>query len=1113
MSRAALLASVLSLTLPFGPAPLFAQAPVAPGEPGKEGEKVEDLTTTPAEVGIQRELKVLEEVAKRRLALHHLKNDKGARDAILKDLDPTSSQNIQRLVDDTASFTNLEYHYLEKAKNCERRLLHRLRADAFQGIEDLLEVVKDRKFPESAAYAPLLNTVEMNFRYAIRKGLISDAEFAKDVSRRLTDETVRVNGTAGHTVAELAKAQWKDVPADQFPAHWFDPSSGPISYEFGEVPPSPPYPTIDLNTATRDALLAVPGIDPEVADAIVDYAKKNSFEGAEELRLVSDIPLHLVGPLQTLSTTSHATKRKKWTVMVFLNAANNLEPFGIEDLNEMEKVGSTRDVNVVVEMVRYRGMEKTPRVNAGYFHNPYTERETQFYYGLDNTPGNARFYVLKDEDPVRIQSVVKENAGIADGGRAKSLADFGRWAVERYPADNYALVVWNHGAGWSGVSYDDNSHHGMDMAEVREGVEQIVAKLDNGKQKLDILDFDACLMATLEVGYELKDTVDFLVASQEVEPGDGMPYDDYLAWLVKFPEAPPVSFAKAMVEEYVKSYAPKGSQAPGEFAFFGETKSALRLSRMSDLRAAAENLAELLATRRELLGEVTESIVRDVRAFGRLVDLHDFATRLMEREKADAELKAACKAITDLIGYPTSQYKLVNEVVIKRRSPGAVVWGYNDWQSPPRNLAPFVHRSRHAKTPLVGPDEKGNYVARISFPPMLRDSKAGKFVAVTQIDWRFEDEKEKRVFKDFQSMFITTDFPVDGPVVAEGHMVSNNRSRGVSIYLPAYLGFDKEYRKLRFAEDSKWAALCETFPLKKIENPQPIALLGIQHATKRDRELLGKIAVREEFREKILKHDFAKLLRGDLESLARSFDAIRDPRHYGEDWHGLIRNWRDGIVIVDNHDGIGNGGNPFSYVASGFQAPSAAGPDGRTLARHLTGGGRVLLATPQVSREIWETPLYRDVLGLEYRQRWDHSYEFVVAGAPSPEAKKVVVAPARKGEAITTFQAIPGVDGVAPLCVLDDGQWVGATIARRSAETGSEYRAVVLGFHLTDIADDAARRALLARALEFLEGGMATPGIAGAAAPPAPEPAAPPTPQAPSAEGAAAELGYLGGGR
>ena len=146
-----------------------------------------------------------------------------------------------------------------------------------------------------------------------------------------------------------------------------------------------------------------------------------------------------------------------------------------------------------------------------------------FYYGLDNEPGVSRFYVLEDKDDVRVGSVLKYKGTQADAGAPDSLVDFAQWTMKHYSAEHYALVIWNHGAGWSGVSYDDNTHHGMDLPEVRSAPERICADFEEGRH-IDVLDFDACLMATLEVGYELRDTVDYLVASQAVEPGDGMPY-------------------------------------------------------------------------------------------------------------------------------------------------------------------------------------------------------------------------------------------------------------------------------------------------------------------------------------------------------------------------------------------------------------------------------------------------------------------------------------------------------------------------------------------------------------------------------------------------------------
>src|SRR5258706_129148 len=312
--------------------------------------------------------------------------------------------------------------------------------------------------------------------------------------------------------------------------------------------------------------------------------------------------------------------------MVYLNAANNLEPCGIKDMNEMESAGSSNDVNVLVECARFQAHPQ-PRPNGAYMSNPFTESSSQYYFGLDNTPGTRRYYILKDDDRLRTRSVMLGNVGEPDAGRPEPLANFGRWAAETFPAEHYALVIWNHGAGWAGVSADENTHHTLEMPDVRvalEGICDALKKQGHPGGKIDVLDFDACLMATLEVAYELRDVVDYLASSQETEPGDGMAYDEYLRWLDTYPEAPPASLAKAMVETYVKSYAPGGVQTEGDRWSSGETKSAIRLARTADLRKALDEVAKLLDPKPDLLGEVAEQSRKETRHFGDLSDIQDF---------------------------------------------------------------------------------------------------------------------------------------------------------------------------------------------------------------------------------------------------------------------------------------------------------------------------------------------------------------------------------------------------------------------------------------------------------------------------------------------------------
>jgi hypothetical protein len=1075
-------------------ASVVAQTPVAESQPTSKpvfappSDKRADK-----DVDIKKECAVLEDVARRRSALRFLKLEKEAREAALKTIDPDSANAVRRLVENDQSYRELDYHFVEKIKNCELRILNRLRADKFQGLADLLEALKGREHPKSAAFANLAGVVDLNYRFAVRKGLVEVDDAMKDVAKKFAAEVTRLRGTSGLPFDDLAKNQWKETKPDDFPCQWFDRSSEIISFEFGAIPDAKAFPRVDLATATREELLGVPEVEAEIADSILKYRKRRGFRGAEELRLIENIPPETLEPLQSVCTVGRGgapAPKKKWTVMVYLNAATYLEPFGIKDLNEMEFAGSTADVNVVVELARYQGKQAV-KPNGGYLSNPYSDFSGAFYYGLDNQPGTCRYYVLKDDDALRVRSVMIENIGETDAGRPEPLTEFGKWAVESFPAENYALVIWNHGAGWSGVSYDDNSHHGMDLPDVRQALERVQPALaKQGKSKIDVLDFDACLMATVEVAYELKDVVDYLASSQETEPGDGMAYGEYLKWLTTYPEAPPASLAKAMVETYVKAYAPGGVQTEGEHWFGSETKSAMRLSRIAATKDAIEVVAKLLAAKPGLLGDVAEEIVRESRRFGRLVDLRDFLVKVAAKEKDDAALKAAIDRVHELIGYPDDVGdKLINEVVVSRRSPGAIIWGFNGWASPPRNLAPFVANARFAKTPLVGPDAKGNYTAKITFPPMLKNAKSGKLEFVKEINYRYEDEQEKRTFKDFANTFFTADFSSEALVIAEGHNIGNNRSHGVSLYFPAYLGFDKDYRRLKFAENSAWADLCAKFPIKTIDKRAPVATLGVNHVVRGERERLGKIAVREEFEKVLRDKDWEKDWREDLKALGKSFDGIRDPKPYGEDWEQTLAHYRDGVVILDNHRGGELGGGPDlsdmqAMMGGGGwrpRIPRIVGPQGRAVLRHLQAGGSLLLGSSEAARDVWDTPLYRDALGLEYDREWNRGFKFNVRGVAGLAADKILeVEPAKKGESITVFRAREGDAGrgVEPFCILPDGKLIGVKIARRDETTGKDYRAVVLGFFLADVKNADDRRALLKDALAFLDAKRApTPDI------------------------------------
>ena len=128
------------------------------------------------------------------------------------------------------------------------------------------------------------------------------------------------------------------------------------------------------------------------------------------------------------------TKRrrsKEWTFMIYMDADNNLEHAGILDLNEMEKVGSSDSVNIVVQMDRIDG--------TGY---PWDDTSN------GNWKKTKRFFVIPDSDPDVINSFEVEDLGEMNMGKPATLDSFITWAKREFPARKYCLVLWDHGSGW-----------------------------------------------------------------------------------------------------------------------------------------------------------------------------------------------------------------------------------------------------------------------------------------------------------------------------------------------------------------------------------------------------------------------------------------------------------------------------------------------------------------------------------------------------------------------------------------------------------------------------------------------------------------------------------------
>jgi hypothetical protein len=279
------------------------------------------------------------------------------------------------------------------------------------------------------------------------------------------------------------------------------------------------------------------------------------------------------GLISFASSANAANAKKDWTMLVYLNGNNSLDDFGAFNINQMEKVGSTDHLNVVVQWAS---------LQAG---------------------STKRLLVQKDSDEAKVTSPTVQEMGKVDMGDKTSLLDFIKWGADTYPAQHYMVVVWNHGAGWhlkmntairndmhiNDISYDDNTGHKITTEELGTTMLQAAAYLN---QKIDIYGSDACLMAMAEVAQEMAGGVNVFVGSQELEPGDGWPYDRFLqAWTAN-PAASAADVGKMLVTSYHDYYTDQGNDQT--------TFSAIDMRELSVLLTNVKNLKNRLMSMSDL---------------------------------------------------------------------------------------------------------------------------------------------------------------------------------------------------------------------------------------------------------------------------------------------------------------------------------------------------------------------------------------------------------------------------------------------------------------------------------------------------------------------------------
>lgn len=286
---------------------------------------------------------------------------------------------------------------------------------------------------------------------------------------------------------------------------------------------------------------------------------------------------------------------KKWTVMAFLDAKNNLEDAIFNNMQQMELVGSDDSINIVAEIGRMAGQ------------GGETDQDRQW-------TGTRRYYIKRDYFPQaadekgrrkelkqamsRINSPY-EDLGKTDMGSYEEAVRFIGWAKKKFPAERYMLVLSDHGGGWrdpkkkqkisqSAISWDDETGNFIGTAQI----EQLVREAGG----VDVLVYDACLMQMAEIAYQMRGSggAKVVVGSEELFPGEGIDYAGFLGRLARNPGGGPEEAGKHAVTAAGSFYGglEKGYVTLSALRTEGLDGLAERMEKWASAAAKAGDIAE-----------------------------------------------------------------------------------------------------------------------------------------------------------------------------------------------------------------------------------------------------------------------------------------------------------------------------------------------------------------------------------------------------------------------------------------------------------------------------------------------------------------------------------------
>ncbi|MBP3199073.1 MAG: peptidase C11 [Butyrivibrio sp.] len=314
------------------------------------------------------------------------------------------------------------------------------------------------------------------------------------------------------------------------------------------------------------------------------------------------------------------------TIMVYMCGADleSRSAMASKDIQEMMKADLSDNINLII----------------------YTGGAKKWQNNVISSDTNQIFQVKAGQ-------LVKlvDNVGSLPMTKPGTLSDFIKWGAKNYPADRYDLIFWDHGGGSTGgYGYDEKYSTAGSMSLA--GINQA---LKDGGVTWDFVGFDTCLMATVENALVVSNYSDYLVASEETEPGVGWYYTDWLTALSKNTSMATIEIGKNIIDSFTAVCA---QTCPGQ-------KTTLSLIDLAELsQTVPQELADFSRDTSEMISgneyeavSAARSSTREFASSSRIdqVDLVDFAIRMNTDEA-----KELANALKSTIKYNKTSSNMTN---------------------------------------------------------------------------------------------------------------------------------------------------------------------------------------------------------------------------------------------------------------------------------------------------------------------------------------------------------------------------------------------------------------------------------------------------------------------